>query len=352
MHYDEKYMRRALQLAATSPTDTHPNPMVGAVIVDDNGIIIGEGYHRKCGQGHAEVNAIASVADKSRLRHCTMYVTLEPCSHYGKTPPCARLIIDSNIPKVVIGAVDPFEKVAGRGIKMLTDAGVQVKVEVLADECRALNRRFFTAHTLRRPYITLKWAQSADGYMDSVHDNDNKPMKFSNAVTTMMTHRLRACFDAVMTTAHTVKADNSRLNVRLCEGPNPRRVVIDRHGVLQSDAAIFDPAYSTLPTLHFAPAATAIPHTDLIACPPDISLDQVMHILYDKGITSLLVEAGPRFLKALIERNLFDSIRVETAPFALGDRGTAKAPEIPSELEVESRLDICGNTLATYLRIH
>ena len=184
MTVDERYMRRALQLAARGMGNTSPNPMVGAMIVAPDGRIIGEGYHRRCGEGHAEVNAVASVtaADLPLLPESTMYVTLEPCSHYGKTPPCARLIIDRGIRRVVVGAADPFPEVSGRGIAMLREAGVEVTEGVLADESRRLNCRFMTAHSQGRPWVTLKWAQSADRYIDSDRP-DGRPERFSTPLT-------------------------------------------------------------------------------------------------------------------------------------------------------------------------
>lgn len=296
MKTNEKYMRRALQLASLSPYRTHPNPMVGAVIVHDDRII-GEGWHRQCGSGHAEVNAIASVADADQhlLTDSTMYVTLEPCSHYGKTPPCAKLIIDTGIPRVVVGAVDPFEKVAGRGIAMLREAGVEVEVGMLADESRKLNRRFFTAHTLRRPYITLKWARSADGFMDADRNttSEGKAYRFSTSLSTVMTHRQRALADVIVTTAATVEADEPRLDTRVFAGPSARRVVVDMH---------VDPQL-------------------------------LMERIYSQGAISVLVEAGPRFLQAMLDADLWDEIRIETSAVALGADGRHRAPSVmvPSE---------------------
>lgn len=289
MEYDLKYMRRALQLAALSPYYTHPNPMVGAVIVA-NGRIIGEGWHRRCGQGHAEVNAVASVseADRYLLQQSTMYVTLEPCAHYGKTPPCAQLIIDKKIPQVVVGAVDPFSKVAGRGISMLREAGVEVVTGVLAEESIALNKRFFTAHTLRRPFITLKWARSADGFMDSDRNADDKPFKFSTSLGSVLVHRERALNDAIVSTLTTVETDGAQLNVRYFPGPSPRRVIVD------------------------------------VAVNPR----ELMTKLYNQGVTSVLVESGPRFLNSMLEAEMWDSLRIETSPDMLGGCGRHPAPSI------------------------
>lgn len=298
MIVDERYMRRALQLAALSPYMTHPNPMVGAVIVYRDRII-GEGWHRRCGEAHAEVNAVRSVKDDDLkyLKDATMYVTLEPCSHYGKTPPCAKLIIERGIRQVVVGATDPFEKVSGRGIAMLREAGIEVVEGVLAKESRLLNRRFFTAHIMRRPYIILKWAKSSDGYMDAVRDEDNVPYRFSNCLTTLQTHRRRALVDAVVTTSSTVAADSPRLNVRCFAGPDPRRVIVDFH----------------------------------------IEPSRLMKRLYADGVTSVLVEAGPRWLHSMIDAKLWDEACVETSSVVLGKRGTHHAPDllVPSDVSVE-----------------
>lgn len=307
MQYDERYMRRALELAARGRGNTSPNPMVGAVIVGPDGRIIGEGYHRKCGSGHAEVNAVASVADRSLLRHSTMYVTLEPCSHYGKTPPCAKLIIDCGIPRVVVGAADPFPEVSGRGIAMLRDAGIEVVQGVLADESRRLNAVFMTAHEKQRPYITLKWAQSADGFIDSDRP-DGKACRFSTPVTTLMTHRLRAEHDAILVGSGTVLADKPRLNVRLNGLRNPQPVILDRRGRLRP-----------------GDITTELPPIILSDYP---DLHSAMHSLYGRGITSVLVEGGRQVLQSFIDAGLYDQVRVEVAPCRLGPRGTVPAPVI------------------------
>lgn len=315
----EKYMRRALELARNGLGYASPNPMVGAVIVAPDGRIIGEGWHRRCGEGHAEVNAVASVGDTDRrlLASSTMYVTLEPCAHYGKTPPCAELIIRTGIPHVVVGTVDPFAKVSGRGIAMLREAGVEVETGVLGEECRELNRRFFTAHTLHRPFITLKWARSADGFMDwkrdAVHD---APCRFSTPLTSLLTMKLRSLHDAVFTTSVTIGADNCRLTVRGWDGRQPRRVVLDRHGRLNPDAAILTDGAT--PPLVIGPDMSAEYGCDL---------QNLFSMLYGQyGITSVLVEAGPTFLMALIEADLWDVAREEVSPVVLGERGCHRAP--------------------------
>lgn len=329
MDFDIRYMRRAIQLAKSSMTDTHPNPNVGAVIVA-RGRIIGEGYHRRCGQPHAEVNAVASVApdDRPLLAESTIYVTLEPCSHYGKTPPCARLIIDSGIPRVVIACGDPFDKVRGRGVAMLRDAGIEVVEGVLEDEARALNPRFFTAHNLHRPFIMLKWAQSADGFMDAVRHPDEPAFTFSSPLDSALVHRERALHDALLTTASTLLADNPRLDVRRWDGPDPKVVVIDRRGIIDAATAsrlrLFAAGTRRIMLLTHRPLQ--LPGVENIPIASDTPLTEIMSELYRRGITSIMTECGPRMLQSLIDAGLYDAVRVYTSPRTLGDRGTSPAP--------------------------
>lgn len=329
MDFDIRYMRRAIQLAKSSMTDTHPNPNVGAVIVA-RGRIIGEGYHRRCGQPHAEVNAVASVApdDRPLLAESTIYVTLEPCSHYGKTPPCARLIIDSGIPRVVIACGDPFDKVRGRGVAMLRDAGIEVVEGVLEDEARALNPRFFTAHNLHRSFITLKWAQSADGFMDAVRHPDEPAFIFSSPLDSALVHRERALHDALLTTASTLLADNPRLDVRRWDGPDPKVVVIDRRGIIDAATAsrlrLFAAGTRRIMLLTHRPLQ--LPGVENIPITSDTPLTEIMSELYRRGITSIMTECGPRMLQSLIDAGLYDAVRVYTSPRTLGDRGTSPAP--------------------------
>ena len=206
---EEKYMQRCIELARNGLCNVSPNPMVGAVIVH-NGRIIGEGYHIRCGQAHAEVNAIRSVKDQTLLKHSTIYVSLEPCSHYGKTPPCADLIIEKQIPRIVIGCQDPFSEVAGRGIQKLRNAGREVIVGVLEKECRDLIRRFITFNTLRRPYIILKWAESSDGFID-INRSEGHPVMLSTSLTSMLVHKKRSESDAIMVGSRTALLDNPSL---------------------------------------------------------------------------------------------------------------------------------------------
>ncbi|WP_287934826.1 bifunctional diaminohydroxyphosphoribosylaminopyrimidine deaminase/5-amino-6-(5-phosphoribosylamino)uracil reductase RibD [Duncaniella freteri] len=302
MEVDELYMRRALCLAGNGLLDASPNPMVGAVLVDPSGKIIGEGWHRRCGEGHAEVNAVASVADTSLLRNATMYVTLEPCSHYGKTPPCASLIIEKGIPRVVIGCLDPFEKVAGRGVRMLKDAGVEVVTGCLEKECLELNEKFVTSHRRKRPFVTLKWAESADGYIDG---------KISTPLTSMLTHRLRATHDAILVGSGTVLADNPRLDTRLYAGHSPLRVILDRRGRVMD-----------------AVDGTTIIYREFS------SLNDVLEDLYKRGITSVLVEGGAELHRSFIDSGLWDAMRIERG--CKNINGKVKAPCLSSDCEVES----------------
>lgn len=303
-------MRRALQLAANGEGRTSPNPMVGAVIVA-HGRIIGEGYHRTYGEAHAEVNAIRSVkeADRKLLGESTIYVTLEPCSHYGKTPPCARLIIETGIPRVVVGCLDPNPLVSGRGIRMLRDAGIEVIENVLEDECRDINVRFMTAQTSGRPWILLKWAQSSDGFMAAYDAEGNPcPVKLSNSLSQVWMHRERARVDAIMVGSNTRRIDNPRLDVRHWGGRSPK--VVD--------------------------------------CPEDMDCREFVERLREEGITSLMVEGGPSLLGSFIAAGIYDEIRVETAPVAIGNG--LRAPRLPDGLEVKDIENCRGNRIVRFRR--
>ena len=331
MDINVSYMRRALALARMGMGATSPNPMVGAVIVDDrSGLIVGEGWHRRCGQGHAEVNAVASVRCREALSRSTMYVTLEPCSHYGKTPPCARLIIECGIPRVVVAAMDPFKEVAGRGIAMLRDAGIEVVTGVLADESRRLNARFMTAHERQRPFVTLKWAQSADGYLDCHRAGDMQPARFSTRLTSVLMHRLRSLHDAILVGSQTVIADNPRLDARLWPAALsvPRSVVLDaRHRI--------DGSYNIM-------------QRNPIVIDTKVTVAELLASLYsDHGITSLLVEGGACTLQQFIDAQLWDVARVETSPAALAHRGAIKAPSLSARAPYSVEV-IDGNAISLY----
>ena len=307
-------MWRCIQLARCGEAGAPPNPMVGAVVVCD-GRIIGEGYHRRCGGPHAEVNAIGSVREKHLLSRSTIYVSLEPCSHFGKTPPCTDLIIRSGIPRVVVGCTDPFAKVNGSGIRKLQDAGCEVVVGVLEQECRELNRRFFTFHQQHRPWITLKWAQSEDGLIgiDNSQLTIDKRVIFSDALTQTLVHRLRARHQAILVGTRTALLDNPTLTTRHWLGPNPLRLTIDRKGILP-------------PTLHLMDGSTpTVVYTHE-------SLREILADLYERGIQSLLVEGGAKLLQSFIDESLWDEARIETAPVRLG-QGVASPHLADSQLE-------------------
>ncbi|MCI7580301.1 MAG: bifunctional diaminohydroxyphosphoribosylaminopyrimidine deaminase/5-amino-6-(5-phosphoribosylamino)uracil reductase RibD [Prevotella sp.] len=312
---DKIYMRRCLQIAANGRQNARPNPMVGAVIVC-NGRIIGEGYHVRCGEGHAEVNAFASVrkADEHLLPQSTIYVSLEPCSHYGKTPPCADLIVSKGVKRVVVGCVDPFAEVSGRGIRKLRDAGIEVTVGVLEDECRKLNSRFMTFNEKHRPYIILKWAQSLDGFIDK----DFKPFTFSTPFTQMLSHKLRAENDAILVGHTTDLREKPSLTVRAWWGKNPMRLILDSR----------NPCFEEM-------------------APKEPLLPQLMECLYKRKVQSLIVEGGAYTHRQFIDAGLWDEIRVETAPVNVS-RGTV-SPSIPSDAVVVSTENYDGNVI-TYIR--
>ena len=297
-------MRRCLQLARCGQQNAKPNPMVGAVIVAADGRIIGEGYHVRCGEGHAEVNAYASVspADEPLLKEATMYVSLEPCSHHGKTPPCADLIVSRSVRRVVVGCVDEFAEVRGRGIQRLRDAGIDVTVGVLEDECRRLNRRFFTFHRLHRPYIILKWAQTMNGFID----NDGQALQISSPFTMMLSHKLRAEEDAILVGHTTDSREHPQLTVRHWHGPDPKRIVLTRQR----------------------------------------SLLQLIDDLYQHNIQSLIVEGGRQTHEAFIAAGLWDEIRVETAPVIVAD-GT-RAPQLPTDAVLSTFNHYSQNAIAVY----
>ncbi len=300
---DKYWMRRAIQLASHGWGHTSPNPMVGAVIVSADGRILGEGWHRQYGGPHAEVMACSDVRpeDYSLLHDATIYVTLEPCSHYGKTPPCAELIIRKGIGRCVTGCADPNPKVSGRGIKMLREAGIDVRENVLEEECMFLNRRFMTAQKMRRPWILLKWAESADGFIaipddihhDKIDETSHLPVKLSTPVSAVFMHRIRAATDAILVGTNTILSDHPSLTTRLWPGKNPIPVIFDS---------------ARIP--HDISLAGRVP----LRLDTDISLDDNMHRLFSQhGITSLMVEGGRDTLQRFIDAGLYDEIRRERA---------------------------------------
>ncbi|MBQ7550096.1 MAG: bifunctional diaminohydroxyphosphoribosylaminopyrimidine deaminase/5-amino-6-(5-phosphoribosylamino)uracil reductase RibD [Bacteroidales bacterium] len=317
---DEAYMQRCLQLAALGLGKVQPNPMVGAVIVHNNSII-GEGFHQQYGQSHAEVNAIQSVNDKSKLAESTIYVSLEPCSHYGKTPPCADLLIQWKIPRVVVGTTDPHQKVNGQGISKLKNAGVQVKVGVLEDECRFLNRRFFAYHQKKRPYIILKWAQSSDGFMDIDRANGHREYWITNKEMRILSHKWRSEEQAILVGYNTYCNDHPQLTTREYPGNNPQRYIMVNKGIPYS----ISKDYNILPN----------------------QLDEVIDTLYHHQIQSVIIEGGRKTLDLFLQADLWDEARVFIGNQKLGQGG--QAPAIPALPDKETAIN--HNLLRYYYHV-
>ena len=309
MKINEKYIRRCIELARNGLGTTYPNPLVGSVIVYD-GKIIGEGWHKKSGESHAEVNAVKAVKDKSLLKKATIYVSLEPCSHFGKTPPCCDLIIKNNIPNVVIGTVDPNVKVAGNGIKKLIEAGIHVTVGVLEEECNALNKRFFTFHKKKRPFIVLKWAESQDGFIAPTEKLEKKPVWITNQYSRQLVHKWRTEEQAILVGTQTAIDDNPKLNARDWSGKNPIRLVIDQNNRIEKIKHIFD---NQAVTIVFSKSIDTIKKENTIFEILDFEkniAEQIVQILYQHQIQSVIIEGGRQTLQTFIDANLWDEARV------------------------------------------
>jgi diaminohydroxyphosphoribosylaminopyrimidine deaminase / 5-amino-6-(5-phosphoribosylamino)uracil reductase len=311
---ENKFMRRCIELASKAEGLTYPNPMVGSVIVYEDKIL-GEGYHLMAGKAHAEVNAINSVADKSKLTSSTLYVNLEPCSHFGKTPPCADLIISKKIPRVVIGTIDSSDKVSGQGIKKLKDAGCEVKKGILEDECRKLNKRFFTFHEKKRPYIILKWAQSADGYLD-IERSENQwpePNWITGKPERILVHKWRASEQAILVGAETIRTDSPKLNVREWTGPDPLRLILSSSGNV--DTASFEKNTSNTAIVFTHNSRSYIPDAKKIILNENVSsATQIAEYLYNAGFQSLFIEGGAKVLNHFIAEGMWDEARIFSGP--------------------------------------
>ncbi len=309
MNNHEHYIARCIELAKNGFGTTYPNPMVGSVIVY-NHEIIGEGWHRKAGEPHAEVNAIRSVKDKTLLEKATIYVSLEPCSHFGKTPPCCDLIIENEIPNVVIGTVDSNIKVAGNGIKRLKEAGANVVVGVLEKECYELNQRFFTFHEKKRPYIILKWAQTQDGFIAPLEKKEQKPVWITNPNSRQLVHKWRTEEQAILVGTQTVIDDNPQLNARDWNGNNPIRIVIDQNNRIPEKSHIFD---NQTKTIIFSKKETTLSSENTIFEILDFQENiahQIVDRLYQHQIQSIIIEGGAQTLQTFIDANLWDEARV------------------------------------------
>ena len=317
-------MIRALQLAKIGRGNVSPNPMVGCVIVY-NDLIIGEGWHRKYGDWHAEVNAVESVKDKNLLSEATGYVTLEPCSHFGKTPPCADLLVKHQVKKVVICNFDPNPLVAGKGIKKLQDAGIEVVTGVLEEKGRTLNARFFTVIEKKRPYVILKWAETADGF---IAGENFEQVKISNALSHKFSHKWRSEEDAIMVGTNTALYDNPQLNVRNWTGRNPIRIVIDRNNRLAPDGEIF--------TVLSSPNVSTIISDIKFLAPPSGA----------GGLGSVIIEGGAKLLQSFMNENLFDEIRVFRSKKQLY-KGVL-APFLPKNINIIEKQNLMGDELTIY----
>jgi diaminohydroxyphosphoribosylaminopyrimidine deaminase / 5-amino-6-(5-phosphoribosylamino)uracil reductase len=327
----EKYIKRCIQLAKNGLVSAMPNPSVGAVIVYD-GQIIGEGYTSAYGGNHGEVNAINAVKDKSLLSKSTIYVSLEPCSHHGKTPPCCDLIIKHKIPNIVIGAIDSNAKVAGNGIKKLIEAGANVTVGILEDECRIVNKRFFTFHEKKRPYIILKWAESIDGFIAPNKKIEQKPVWITNSYSRQLVHKWRSENQAILVGTQTVIDDNPKLNVRDWSGENPIRIVLDQNNRISKESVIFDNCAKTL-----------LINNQIVDYSENTAV-QIIKYLFDNNIQSVIIEGGSQTLQTFIDANLWDEAKVFKGQIKF-DEGV-KSPTIKGNFV--SSITITNDQLITY----
>ncbi|MEO8933018.1 MAG: bifunctional diaminohydroxyphosphoribosylaminopyrimidine deaminase/5-amino-6-(5-phosphoribosylamino)uracil reductase RibD [Xanthomarina sp.] len=334
MKIHEKYIKRCIEIAKNGLGSTAPNPMVGCVIIYNNEII-GEGFTSTYGGNHAEVNAIEAVKDKTLLNKATLYVTLEPCSHYGKTPPCSDLIIKHKIPHVVIGTTDTYSEVAGKGIEKLKKSGCQVIAGILENECKEHHKRFFTFHNKKRPYIILKWAETQDGFISPETRNEQKPVWITNKYSRQLVHKWRAEEQAILVGTKTVLEDNPSLTVRDWTGKNPVRVVLDKKNKLSRDYQVFNEEAETLiisdNEIDFS--------TNLAA--------QICSYLHNKNIQSIIIEGGRQTLQTFIDENIWDEARVFIGKSTF--RKGVKAPNILGEIQsktliIDDILKIYSNT--------
>jgi len=331
-------MHRCLHLAKLGIPNAFPNPLVGSVIVHNNKII-GEGYHKKHGEAHAEVNAINAVQNQELLKSSTLFVNLEPCNHYGKTPPCTKLIIEKGIPEVVIGCIDSCEKVCGSGIKTLKEAGVKVKLEVLEKESLEINKRFFTFHKHKRPYIILKWAQTSDGFIDIDRNKekyDRKKHWITGEAAQQLVHQWRAEETAILIGGKTANNDNPQLNTRLVEGRNPIRIILSEKETLNKNLTIFK---DDIPTIIYSNTKYNYAHIENIKLEKKQNiLDFVLNDLYKRGIISLIVEGGRTIFDSFIQQNLWDEARIFTGnkKFNIGIKAAKIKGALASSKDIES----------------
>lgn len=343
MQSDEIYMQRCIDLALLAGVEAAPNPLVGAVIVH-NGKIIGEGFHQKCGEAHAEVNAIQQVKQKEILQESTIYVTLEPCAHFGKTPPCADLIVEHRFKRVVIGTKDPFHEVSGKGIEKLQNAGIEVTVGVLEKACLQLNKRFFTFHKKQRPYVILKWAETKDGFIDSNRTDENRSIHWISAPEVQsLVHQWRSEEQAILVGWKTIQNDNPSLTVREVTGKNPLRVVIDGNLKMSENSTIFS---DEIPTLVLNKIKSEKSGSVEFVKLEKIDTDHILAALFERNILSVFVEGGSRTLQHFIVDNCWDEARVIVGQTEF--KSGVKAPHIA--VAPVSSFQFAGDTIYKYRR--
>ena len=327
-------MQRCLQLAQNGLGTTYPNPLVGSVIVSENDEILGEGWHKKSGEPHAEVNAVSDAEkkgyDEDAFAKATLYVNLEPCSHTGKTPPCASMIVQKGFKKVVVGTLDPHDKVAGKGVALLKKAGIEVLVGVLEKECNELNKRFFTFHRKQRPYIILKWAEASDGFIAPETKNEQKPVWITNPYSRQLSHQLRAQENGILVGAKTVIDDNPSLTCRDWNGENPLRVVLDFRNSITSDYQVMDDAAVTL-KLELSSSDTL----------------EILNSLYQNDIQSVIIEGGTTTIQSFIDAGLWDEAYQFMGTDVLFHQGL-QAPVLSGDYSLHSRKMIANDVLKMY----
>ena len=316
-------MRRCLTLAQKGLGYSYPNPMVGAVVVKD-GKIIGEGWHKKAGTAHAEVNALRHLSTKE-LASATLYVNLEPCAHHGKTPPCCDLVISKGIKKIVIGAMDPNPKVAGKGIQAMKNAGINITVGVLEEECIQLNKRFYCFHTKNRPYILLKWAQTADGFIAPEDDKKENVFWISDKHSQQLAHRWRAEENAILVGRKTITQDNPKLTTRLWKGNHPIRLIIDPHDILSKNASVFNDEAETV--VFNTKKNEHQNNITWVKVNPEIILKNIMEFCVEKNIQSIIVEGGAKTITSFLKQNMWDECRIFESKMEL--KKGVKAPNKP-----------------------
>ncbi|AGC78741.1 diaminohydroxyphosphoribosylaminopyrimidine deaminase [Nonlabens dokdonensis] len=337
MTIHEKYMQRCLQLAQNGLGTTYPNPLVGSVIVSENDEILGEGWHKKSGEPHAEVNAVLDAVKngygEDAFAKAVLYVNLEPCSHTGKTPPCASMIIQKGFKKVAVGTLDPHDKVAGKGVALLKEAGIDVVVGILENKCNELNKRFFTFHRKQRPYVILKWAETSDGFIAPATKNEQKPVWITNANSRQLSHQLRAQENAILVGAKTVIDDNPSLTCRDWNGENPLRVVLDSRNSITSNYQVMDDAAPTL--------KLQLSSNDTL---------EILNSLYQNNIQSVIIEGGTTTIQSFIDAGLWDEAYQFMGTEVLFHKGL-KGPLLKGNYHIHKREMIQNDVLKIYRNI-